>query len=178
MDSLLQEKYLPHHDVRRVESIEVASTPGRLFPLIEELDFRKAKLTSVLFRLRGLPVPESMSLVGLTRLGFRKLERLPEQELILGLIGRFWTPSGKLQKFAPEEFIPFSDPAYAKATWSFELTPITAQRMRLSTETRVYCSDPKVARRFRRYWFCIQPFSSLIRREILDVIRQQAEREL
>ena len=46
---------------------------------------------------------------------------------------------------------------------------------RLSTETRVRCSEDASRRRFRLYWAVIAPFSGLIRREVLRTIRHEAE---
>jgi hypothetical protein len=46
----------------------------------------------------------------------------------------------------------------------------------LTTETRVYATDPAARRRFARYWRVIYPGSSLIRRMWLRAIRKRAER--
>ena len=174
--SKLQEKYLPVSDVRKVESVRIEAPPSIVYPLVEALDFRDAALTYWLFKLRGIPVPESMTLQGLTKMGFVFLEKIPGQEIILGLTGQFWTLSGKLQKVPPDTFRTFNDPAYAQATWSFQLTPLSKASSRLSTETRVFCTDEKAKRKFRLYWTLTQPFSSLTRREILQSVKKRAER--
>ncbi|OKK04726.1 hypothetical protein AMK26_15585 [Streptomyces sp. CB03234] len=47
---------------------------------------------------------------------------------------------------------------------------------RLRTETRVYATDPGAARRFTPYWLFIEPFSGLIRRDLLAAVGRRAER--
>jgi hypothetical protein len=47
----------------------------------------------------------------------------------------------------------------------------------LTTETRVFASDPRVRRKFALYWRIIYPGSATIRRTWLEAIRQRAERQ-
>ena len=39
----------------------------------------------------------------------------PGVAIVLGVIGRFWRPTGGLVRFAPDEFTAFKQPGYAKA---------------------------------------------------------------
>lgn len=116
-----------------------------------------------------------MKLEGLETINFVKLEVIPNKEIIIGLIGQFWTPTGRLIKFRPEEFKDFHHPDFAKGTWNFELTKIDESKTRLSTETRIFCPTSETKKKFRWYWIFIQPFSSWIRREILRTIKNQVE---
>jgi hypothetical protein len=172
---MLQEKYLQHADFSKSEFIEINAPFDKVFPVVETLNFEKSKIIYWLFKLRGIPVPESLTLKGLERINFVKLETIPNREIIIGLIGQFWAPTGRLKKFKPEEFIHLYDSNLAKATWNFELTTGDDFKTRLSTETRIYCPTDEVRRKFRTYWTIIQPFSSWVRREILRAIRKQAE---
>ncbi|MCC6992673.1 MAG: hypothetical protein IT181_26955, partial [Acidobacteria bacterium] len=104
------------------------------------------------------------------------LEELPPHELVLGLTGRFWTPSGGLVPSHPDTFRDDVPAGLARAAWNFHLTPIDARRTRLGTETRVCCGDAATARRFTRYWRLISPGSSAIRWAILGQVRRTAER--
>ena len=45
----------------------------------------------------------------------------------------------------------------------------------LTTETRVFATDPSARRRFAVYWRVIYPGSALIRRSWLDAIKRRAE---
>ncbi len=64
---------------------------------------------------------------------------------------------------------------YAKAVWDFRLTP-EAGGTRLSTETRINCTDAASRRRFRLYWRIVGPFSGLIRIALLRAVARAATR--
>lgn len=172
---MLQNKYLAQSDIAKIEMIRINAPVEKIYPLIENLSFRDSKLIYWLFKLRGIPVPESLSLAGLEKIRFIKLDAIPNKEIIIGLIGQFWTPTGKLKKFNPNEFLGFRDPDFAKATWSFELDEESDSVTVLKTETRVLCLKDNTRRKFKFYWTIIQPFSSWIRREILKSVKRQAE---
>lgn len=172
---MLQDKYLKIADVYKTEYIDIKGSIEKIFPIVEELSFKNSKVIYWLFKLRGIPVPDSLSLKGLEKLNFVKLETNQKREIILGIIGQFWTPTGRLKRFKPDDFINFNDKDYAKAIWNFELIEINSSTTRLSTETRVFCPTEKIKKRFRFYWAFIQPFSTWIRREILKSIKRQVE---
>lgn len=172
---MLHEKYLPQYDIIQAESIDIHASINKLYPEIENLNFERSRIISWLFKIRGIPVPESLSLKGLEKINFTKLETIAGKEIIIGLIGQFWTPTGRLKKFSPQEFISFNDTAFAKATWNFELVKINDTKTRLRTETRILCPTPDTKRKFKIYWTFIQPFSTLIRREMLRAIKRKVE---
>lgn len=149
----------------------------------------------LLLAIRGIPAAISRGLSGVKSLkqrrgapvtlatfeqqGFRILESRPPEELVIGLEGRFWSPSGGVCTPPPDAFLS-STPAtgMARAAWNFRVTrtgPVTCE---LSTETRVLCAGPEVKRRFLPYWWLVRPGSGLIRREMLRAIRNQAERSV
>ena len=106
---------------------------------------------------------------------FALLEEAPPHELVLGLTGRFWTPSGGLVPTRPETFRGPVPVGLARVAWNFHLTPIDGGRTALSTETRVACGDPTTARRFTWYWRLIKPGSAAIRWAILSQVKRTAE---
>ena len=112
---------------------------------------------------------------GIERRAFTVLVEQPPTALVLGIVGRFWTPRGDLQRVAPEDWVPFDEPGFAKAAWGFSLEALPEGGCRLATETRVWCTDPASRRRFLRYWRIVGPFSGWIRREILRLVRRQSE---
>lgn len=111
--------------------------------------------------------------------GFRILESRPPEELVIGLEGRFWRPTGGMCTPLPDAFLS-STPAAgtARAAWNFQVTPTGPNTCELSTETRVLCASPEVKLRFLPYWWLVRPGSGLIRREMLRAIRDQAERSV
>ncbi|MEX2234934.1 MAG: hypothetical protein WD824_22415 [Cyclobacteriaceae bacterium] len=172
---MLQDKYLAVADVCKKDSIDIRASIDKIFPIVEELNFKNSKVIYWLFKLRGLPVPESLTLKGLEKMNFVRLETRPGREIIIGLIGQFWTITGGLKRFKPEAFTSYSNTNNAKATWSFELVELTNAMTRLTTETRVLCPTQKAKARFMFYWTIVRPFSAWIRKEILKSIKKQAE---
>jgi hypothetical protein len=172
---MLQDKYLRQADFSTSEFIEINAPLDKLYPVVETLNFEKSRIIYWLFKLRGIPVPESLTLRGLEKINFVKLEVVTNKEVIIGLIGQFWTPTGRLKRFKPEEFISFDQSDFAKSTWNFELTRVNDFKTRLTTETRIFCPTPETKKKFKTYWTIIKPFSSWIRREILKAIKKQAE---
>ena len=116
-----------------------------------------------------------MTLRELRKLQFQTLGESENQELLLGLAGRFWTLTGNLQKINSDNFREFDETGYAKAAWNFSLAETKGETL-LTTETRIKCTDSESRQSFGFYWTFIQPFSALIRKEILRGIKQRAEK--
>ena len=95
--------------------------------------------------------------------------------MLLGLVGRFWTLSGGLRRLDAEGYRNFHERGYAKAAWNFSLTERPDESTLLETETRVHCPDAVSRRRFKWYWLFVGGFSGLIRREVLQAIKRNAE---
>ena len=170
IDEFLSDAHVESHHERTIDA-----SAAQVFETIEGLDFRDSWIVRTLLRLRGLP-DRAFRLRDLTQVGFLELARDEKRELVLGLVAQPWRFSGNLQTLAPEEFVAFEEPGFAKVAWNFELIPSAADRTRLSTRTRVFCTDAQSRRRFRAYWALIGPFSGLIRRMMLRLVAQRAER--
>ena len=170
----LHDKYLPRYDFNEVHQKLIDAPAEVIYRLIRNQDFSGSWIIRALFFLRGLPA-KKVTIKGLTDRKFVVLEERPNEEIIIGLIGQFWKPTGELQSFEPNAFISFKGP-FAKATWTFELKSQANQKM-LITETRIACPDKETKESFSRYWFVIKPFSGLIRREMLRAIKVKAERQ-
>ena len=124
----------------------------------------------------SLQPPPNLTLQHFLAHGFTLLEERPGEELVIGLVGRFWTLSGELESTDPDSFRYHPAPGKAQAAWNFIVRPLDFNRTLLATETRVRCGDPESARRFARYWRVISPFSGLMRRLMLRSVRRYAER--
>ena len=171
----LHDKYLPEFDVSKTHEILVYAPPEQVWPTVDTSDFSRSRLIYILFLLRGLPVPESLSVKGMEQLNFIRLETDVGHAFIFGIIGQFWSLAGNLQSFAPEEFVGFQDERFAKATCHFEVIPQDNKQSIVRTETRIHCPTDRTRRRFKNYWRFIGPFSGLTRIEMLKAIKKAAE---
>lgn len=168
----LHEKFLPNAQYQSKVGIQIKATAKEIYPLLESLDFSDARITALLFRLRGIPVPMGMTLHGLQKVRFVVLESVKNKGFILGLIGQFWTPSGKLLIFKPEDFSGFNDRRFAKAIWEFRLIEEQSST-RLETITSIEYLSERSKKRFKWYWMIIKPFSNFIRYEILRSVKRK-----
>lgn len=171
---MLIDEYLPQYDAVKRHCIEITAPAEKVYAAARALEVRSSPVIRGLFRLRGLP-GQCLSLEGLLNTGFIILGEDPPRELLLGLVGRFWRFSGDLQLVQESQYREFNRPGYAKAAWNFSLDPVNEKVTRLSTETRVLCTDKKSRWKFRIYWTFIRPFSGLIRKEILRAIKRNVE---
>ena len=189
---MLLDDLLPEFDVRASYAIRIAAPQGRIYASLRTADFDHWGLMRVLFGLRALPAllrePQAMwrrlrserrrqrvTLERLLERGFTLLGERPEEELVLGTVGRFWLARGELWPTTPQQFHQPSPTGTAKAAWNFTLGAGSRGSIQVTTETRVLCADPRTRRRFLAYWSLVGPFSGLIRREMLAAIRAEAE---
>jgi hypothetical protein len=107
--------------------------------------------------------------------GFGVLGEEPGREILLGVTGRFWRPTGNVEPFDRASFSRPIPPGMARGLWNFKVVSAGDRKAILSTETRVTCGDAASGRRFRLYWFVIRPFSGLIRMIMLKAIRDAAQ---
>ena len=170
----LLEEFLPEYEVRSCHAVLIAAPSERVMTAGSGLDLEASRSVRWLFRLRGIPTAD-LTLDGMFRLGFLHLAER-EDELLLGIVGKFWTPTGHLVELTPDEFRSFRRPGYAKAAFNFRVVPVGEGETQLSTETRVATFSRSL--RFRLYWFFVAPFSGWIRREMLRLIKARAEGEI
>lgn len=182
---MLIDTHLPHADFAERHALRVHAPPERAYAAARRLDLGRSPIVRTLFALRSLPAlfvrggyrgerALGMSMEGLLRSGFVLLDESPPREFVLGLVGRFWTPGGGIERIDPAEFAVFDRPGMAVAAWNFTILP-TDEGSLVATETRVRCTDDAARRSFARYWRVVRPFSGLIRMEALRAIRRAAE---
>ncbi|GIV98423.1 MAG: hypothetical protein KatS3mg057_3080 [Herpetosiphonaceae bacterium] len=183
---MLLDHILPSYDVRERHELRIGAPASHVYAMIRVADLSDSWITRGLFWLRGLPAllknrrqphRPGLTLDDFLAGGFIQLAEQPGEELVLGLVGRFWTASGSIKRLRPEAFAGFSEPGYAKTAWNFFLIAEDRSTTRLVTETRVLCLDAASRRSFKRYWLLIRPFSGLIRMEMLRTIRRAAEQD-
>jgi len=179
---MLIDEFLPGYDVSNKYAVTVNASPERVFEVVRRFDITKASLAMLLFRLRGIQEAWSeekkFDVDSLVKTGFVVLGEDPAQEFLLGLIGKFWVPTGDLVDFSPKEFAGFDKPGYAKVCWNFTVKDLGKGKSLLETETRVLNTDETSKSYFGIYWFFVGALSGLTRKDILAVLKRQAETPL
>jgi Protein of unknown function (DUF2867) len=182
------DEFMPEFDFNEVHSTLVAASPERALAAAREVTARELPLMRALMGLRTLPArvlgvvrrredPPKVAggpvIGGMIRNGFVVLADR-EDELVVGVAGRFWALNSGIAHVGAEEFDGFDTPGHAKAVMDFhaERTPGGCL---LSTETRIKATDQAARRSFGRYWRVVHPGSALIRRGWLRAVKRRAE---
>lgn len=169
-------------DVAALYETRVKASLERTREALRDADFSQMPLTRVLMGLRKLGWSRRKAAQAgsqeerLRAAGFIPIPTGSENEVLLGVVGRFWRPdSGTLCGLTAEEIIAFEREGYAKAMWNFTVERESDSVTRLATETRVVVYGSAARRKFRAYWLLVGPFSGLIRKEMLRLVRRGAE---
>ena len=182
---MLLDEWAPDPDASEVHAITIAAPEETVYRALWTTDFADTYVVKSLLALRSLPAaltggrkpsPNAITLKSVVDAGFGRLAEDPGREIVLGVSGRFWRPTGNLEPFDLESFSRPVAPGMARAAWSFRVTPGPDGRTILSTETRVTCGDGASRAKFLAYWTVIRPFSGLIRILMLKAIKRTAER--
>jgi hypothetical protein len=172
---MLLDEVCPSYDVASRHAIHVAAPPHRVYHALRTVDLGRPRLVRILMGLRTLPARVAGSTSCAVRAApFTVVAEEAGVELVLGLMGRFWTLGGDVVNAGGAEFREPPPPGLAQAVWNLRVER-EGTGARLSTETRVRCADPDTRRRFLRYWRLIRFGSSLTRRSMLQLIRRAAE---
>ena len=175
----LLENVMPVYELHEVHSIWVPAEPEPAYEALLTVSAREVRLLGPLMRLRALgrsqlvPDRETPLLDELKKAGFVELGVRPGKEIVLGAIGRFWSPLGN-RPVEVTDFSRFDEPGYAKAAMNFTVE-VEAAGSRVTTETRIVGTDASATRKFRAYWLLIRLGSGAIRRSWLKAIRRRLE---
>lgn len=189
---MLIDSYMPQFDVSERHHTRVAASREATYSALWTANLASAPVARMLLALRALPGALGGGLAGLRALwargsrpitlatfqerGFQLLAEQPPTELVIGLEGKFWRPTGNLSTPSATSFRSQSvAPGTARGVWNFHLHARADGTTELTTETRVLCADASARRRFLPYWYLIRPASGMIRRVMLREIRRTAE---
>lgn len=196
----LIDQYLPAYDWSERHSLTVQAPAAVVYDALRTADFARSPVVRALLELRALPArltrsdsgssgpasgtqpsseglrDERTTLDSFRKRGFTILDERRDAEMLIGLVGRFWTIHGGICDTDSERFRGPIDAGTARAAWNFALAPLHGgESTLLATETRIQAADAQARRSFGRYWLLIRPFSGLIRRLMLRAIRDEAE---
>ena len=173
------DSFAPNPDAAEIHTIVVDASPETVYLALWTADLGSSLIIKLLLGLRSLPefisrggrLPPDRKLTLQTIIdsGFGLLVDGPE-EIVLGVTGKFWRPTGNLSPFCREDFEGPVTEGVARAVWNFSIEK-SDQSTILTTETRVVCGDDASRRKFRLYWFFVRPFSGLIRLLMLRAVR-------
>ena len=158
---------IPEWDVRTRRSIPLVASPDRVWGALHETTLGEMPVVRLLFRVRGLPAAADRGILELE--GFRRLAEEPGRELVVGAVGKPWTPRGGLVRDADPAT--FSSPGYARMALN-----VTYDGSTLATETRVATTDRRSRRLFRAYWLVVGLFSGVVRDAWLRAIARRVGR--
>ncbi|MBP1179053.1 hypothetical protein [Methylobacterium sp. PvR107] len=100
-----------------------------------------------------------------------------DDEIVYGLIGRFWRVDFGLERVADGTAFRDCDAPYpAKLALAFAVRPGPEGQTRLITETRVFCASRAARLTFTPSWLLIRPVRGLIRQRMLAAIKRDSER--
>ncbi len=178
---MLIDSFAPDPDAVEKHSIAIDASKETVYRALWTTDLGGSLIIKLLMGLRALPefilrgpraLPRNRKITLQTVIdsGFGILAKEPE-EIVLGVTGKFWRPTGNLLPFGRDSFASAVPPGLARAVWNFSIKESGAGTI-LSTETRVVCGDDDSRRKFRRYWFFVRPFSGLIRRLMLRAVKR------
>ena len=173
------DEWLPQYQVGTSYSILVHASDEKTFAALKHANFSELPIVRILMRLRRhrigrgtVPEPEPRDN---GRGSFLELAEVPQREVVLGIVGRFWRPDGGVVRgLTPAEFADFHREGYAKAVWSFSLAPADGGTQ-LTTETRVQTFGRSATLKFRAYWLLVGLFSGVIRKTMLREVKRIAE---
>lgn len=182
--------WLPEWDFREKHRIEINSSSEKVFQAGRTLDMGESGVIKALLRLRDIyghltiwRKQESSELRFsieeiVDKTDFILLEEVRNKEIVLGLVGKFWEPSGGgVRGLTAGDYIGFNETGFCKVAFNFHIEENAYGPVTLSTETRVLCLGWKAKLLFGLYWAVIRLFSGWIRIEMLRMIKRQAEGE-
>jgi hypothetical protein len=184
---MLIDSFAPNPDAVETHSINIEASRGVVYQTLWSADLGGSLIIKTLLALRSLPEivlhqrrsskrGRGITLQTLIDAGFGMLTEEPGREIVLGVTGRFWRPTGNLSPFNREDFDRPVPAGFARGVWNFSLKEEGPGHTILSTETRVVCGDDASRRKFRIYWFFVRPFSALIRRVMLRAVKRACMR--
>ena len=180
---MLLDRWLPRYDESERHSLLIDAPAEVVWETLRHGDIGSSPVIRFLFGLRTLFAARrhgagarTLALDALPRNGFGILDEAPGREIVIGVQGQFWRPTGNVIAFDRELFEQPVPAGLARGVWNFAVADETLGAVRITTETRVLCGDAASRRRFRRYWFFVRPFSGLIRIVMLRAIRRQVAR--
>jgi len=196
---VLIDELLPVFDVSDEVALVVAADVPATWKALIEADLidvgRRRPMVGVLGAVRMLPdlvwqrlhgeqvpaAPERMRLHDLAELpmsggGWALLGERPQEEIALGLVGKFWRPVIEFAEVDADSFGGFAEPGFAKTVYALGTRRLDPERTLLWATMRTATTSEHARNWFRRYWtFGVGSGAHVLVNGLLDVVREDAE---
>lgn len=197
---MLVDEFLPEFDVSDEIATTVAADVATTWRTLTDADLievgKRRPLVAVLGAIRILPevvwqllhgerpsgAPARLTLRDTTKLpmsggGWVLLGERPEEEIALGMVGRFWRPVIQYAEVDASSFKEFAQPGFAKTVYSIGTRPADDGKTLLWAIMRTATTDERARTSFQRYWtFGVGYGAHVLVHGLLDVVREDAER--
>jgi hypothetical protein len=173
---MLIDDFMPNFEFGDSQKTDVNAPVDVTYRAVKSFNMGDSTTIRWLFKMRGIPT-ENLTLRDLERANLKILARNPNEEILLGLAGEFKTLTGGLLDIQPNRFREFNQPGFIKALWNFAVADIGNGKSRVTTEIRITGTDANSLAKVKNFWGMLKPPSQMIRKEILKLIKKQAERE-
>lgn len=188
---MLIDEVMPEFDAVRTEHLIVDMAIERSWDAVLDADFietaTSSRLVRGLFAIRTagekaiqkvtrrepepMPVPASMRLRDMGEEGdWIVLAGDEPNEIVFGVIGRFWSGETVWETSTPESFRSFDRPGYARIVANFSLRSYGEGRTLISYECRTQATSEDARKGFMRYWRPLGPFIGMVLRAQLRMI--------
>jgi len=195
---MLVDEFMPIYDVSDGVATVVDADAATTWSALMDVDLidvgRKRPLVAVLGALRMLPdiashlmrgerpaQPDHLRFRDMTGMplnqgGWVLLGERPQDEIALGVVGKFWRPVIEFAGVPVADFRDFGQPGFAKTIYSLSVRPLDAGRTLLAAVMRTATTDSTARRWFRRYWTLgVGSGAHVLVQGVLDVTREAAE---
>lgn len=197
---VLVDEFLPVYDFSDTIETVVRADVARTWRALTEADLievgRKRPLVGLLGAVRVLPdlvwqrlhgehppaAPERLTLRDTTKLpmgggGWVLLDERPEEEIALGLVGKFWRPVIEYADVDVTTFRDFAAPGFGKTVYALGTRGLEDATTLLWATMRTATTDEHARIWFRRYWtFGVGYGAHVLVHGLLDSVREEAER--
>ncbi len=195
----LLEEYLPVYEISDTVACTVDADAHSTWTALLEADLMKVAsgrpMVAALGFIRLLPElatrvlhhqelpqrPDELKLCDLHDLpadqgGWIELGQVPERELALGLVGKFWKPAIEYTEVTADDFYEFSEPGWAKTVYDLRVTALAEERTLLTGTMRTQGTDDHARKWLRRYWTIgVGSGAHVLVGGLLDMVSKEAE---
>ena len=192
-EAMLLDRYLPQYDVTETHAVVIDADTELTWQAVRRSDLSRSAVIRVLLELRSLPNRLQGVLKGrpsepsrpplmlddMERAGFLLLGERPGHEIVFGSVVQPWKavtddePAPRSQPVDSPSSTPLgTSRSPSTSGWS----PTAMGAPLITTETRTAATDSTSLHHFARYWMLVGPFSALIRRLMLRIVKSDAER--